>query len=99
MNMRPVLVAPPPEPPVKAITWLTAGSCRSVNILAELLLHRLERGVLIGLDRSDQPPVVLLGKEALGNDDEEVDVEGERGEENPQRQERASPSPTPRLVR
>src|SRR5207247_204813 len=38
------------------------------------LLHRLERRVLRGLDGARQPPVVLLRKEALRHDREQIGV-------------------------
>ena len=48
----------------------------------ELLLHQLEGDALVGLDAADQPAGVLLREEALGHDDEEIDVERERRQQD-----------------
>ena len=78
MNIRPVLVVLP-APPVKAMTFATAGSSStSSRELGQLGLHGRERDVLLGLDAADEAAGVLLGEEALGHDHEEVDVQRRR---------------------
>ena len=47
---------------------------------ASFVAHRRERDVLRGLDAADDAPGVLLREEALGHDDEEIDVQADGGE-------------------
>ncbi len=50
--------------------------------LGKLSLHRLEGDVLIGLDGAADSPGVLLGKEALGDHQEEVDIRRHRNKDD-----------------
>src|SRR5262249_17420554 len=61
--------------------------------LGELLAHELERNALVGLNASGQPAGVLLRKEALLNDREQVAVETERSEEDEQDRARVTQRP------
>ena len=54
--------------------------------LFQLLLHRLERDALVGLDAAHHLTRILLGEEALGDDDVEIDVEPDRREQREQHQ-------------
>jgi hypothetical protein len=54
--------------------------------LLQLAAHCLERDALIGLQRADQPSDVLLRQESLGHDDEQFDVQADRGDEDQQYQ-------------
>ena len=74
-------------PPMNPIAVSTAGILlHDVDELRELLLHRLERGVLVGLDRAGQPARVLLREEALRDHRVEEDRRRHRRERDDQRQ-------------
>jgi hypothetical protein len=78
MNMRPVLVdpPPPPPPPVKPFTVSTAGSAATMfTIWQQDLVHGLKRGVLVGQNLPDHAAVVLLREESLGHANEQVNVQ------------------------
>ena len=47
--------------------------------LLQLLPHQLERDALVGLDAAVDAAGILLREEALRHDDEQIDIEAERG--------------------
>jgi len=65
------------------MTFSTSGSCRNDgDHLHELLSHGLERDGLIAAQHARDAPGVLLWKEALGHDDQQIDVQRDRAEQN-----------------
>ena len=80
-----VLEAPPPGPPPprKPRTFCDAGILLDdLRRSASWLSARVEEGgVLLGLERAAEAAGVLQGEEALGHDDEEIDVEREGDEQ------------------
>ena len=58
------------------------------------LLHGLERGGLVGLDKADDTPGVLLREKAFGNAAIQVEVEGHHSSQQGQREPGVPQSPT-----
>ena len=58
---------------------------QDLRVAHHLLVDGRERHVLLGDDVGGEPPVVLLGEEALRHDIEEMDVHGKRREEDDHR--------------
>ena len=67
-----------------------------VDEVRHLLAHGRRGDVLLGLDVADEPAGILLREEALGHDDEQVDVEGDRGQEHGERQRLVAQDPAER---
>ena len=61
--------------------------------LRELVLHRLERRRLIGLQRAHQAAVVLLREEPLGHDREQIHVDRHRERRDEHREARVAEHP------
>ena len=99
--MLPTLLLPPPGPlpPTNAVTERTAGS--SSDHLRQLLLlvaHGGKADVLRGRGLAAEAARVLLREEALGHDDEQIDVENAQSDGDAQHEPLVAQNPAQRRV-
>ena len=80
MNSRAVLDVPPPVKSVHCVNRRVGGD--NIDHRQQDLVHGLKRSVLVGLNRSLNPPVVLLREKSLGHANEQVNVQPDGGQQH-----------------
>ena len=98
--MKPTLLLPSPgPPPAKAVTDAHRRIVqRHLRQLALLVAHGGKADVLRGHGLAAQPARVLLRKKALGNNDEEVNVQERRADGHAENQRLVAQHPAQRRV-